>query len=66
MKNMKILLLTLSSIILISNCIEKKSIPKVPIYSMNLLKAEPGQTANGKVEMVFYTDRLTYLYKSNY
>ena len=23
-----------------------------PIYSMTLLKAEPGQTVNGKVEMV--------------
>ena len=49
---MKILLLTLSSIILISNCGQKNCIPIVPVYSMTLLKAEPGQTANGKVEMV--------------
>ena len=62
---MKILLLTLSSIILISNCGQKNCIPIDPIYSMTLLKAEPGQTANGKVEMVFLY-RWTYSYKSNY
>ena len=58
---MKILLLTLSSIILISDCIERKLLPKVPIYAMTLLKAEPGQTANGKVEMVSYRGGLTYI-----
>ena len=62
---MKILLLTLSSIILISNCGQKNCRPIVPVYSMTLLKAEPGQTANGKVEMVFLY-RWTYSYKSNY
>ena len=46
---------------MISNCGQKNCIPIVPVYSMTLLKAEPGQTANGKVEMVFYTDGLTHI-----